>query len=189
MLGFSAGCLAVCAGSYPMRGCKCEVLLLCLRSCRAFAGAVAPIAPATAPNFTSPPFLGAGKGCQLSYVRSRGAEWASAVHVCCGMLLRSRVALLAGLVQLRGSAELRRCGLIPLPYHTPSRSDAQLQLPIPLYFSDSLLVGLKHYSALQLLSLRCGLLFRANYYGLGGGRRIHCAPSCPKAQLYAACTL
>ena len=142
MLGFSAGCLAVCAGSYPMRGCKCEVLLLCVRSCRAFAGAVAPIAPATAPNFTSPPFLGAGKGCQLSYVRSRGAEWASAMRVCCGMLLRSRVALLAGLVQLRGSAGLRRCGLIPLPYHTPSRSDAQLQLPIPLYFSDSLLVGL-----------------------------------------------
>ena len=121
MLGFSAGCLAVCAGSYPMRGCKCEVLLLCVRSCRAFAGAVAPIAPATAPNFTSPPFLGAGKGCQLSYVRSRGAEWASAVRVCCGMLLRSRVALLAGLVQLRGSAGLRRCGLIPLPYHFVGR--------------------------------------------------------------------
>ena len=116
MLGFSAGCLAVCSGSYPMRGCKCEVLLLCVRSCRAFAGAVAPIAPATAPNFTSPPFLEAGKGSQLSYVRSRGAEWASAVRVCCGMLLRSRVALLAGLVQLRGSAGLRRCGLIPLPY-------------------------------------------------------------------------
>ena len=80
------------------------------------------------PSPANLPFQGAGGGCQLSYVCSRGAEWASIMRVCCGvlLLLRSRVALLAGLVQSGDSAELRRCGLIPLPYHTPSRSDAQL---------------------------------------------------------------
>ena len=36
------------------------------------------------------------------------------VRVCCGVLRRSQVALLADLVRLRGPAELRRCGVMEL---------------------------------------------------------------------------
>ena len=84
------------------------------------------------PSPANLPFQGAGGGCQLSYVCSRGAEWASIMRVCCGvlLLLRSRVALLAGLVQSGDSAELRRCGLIPLPYQGPAMPARQAPRPL-----------------------------------------------------------